>query len=135
MPKEFAAAEAYRRCMLTSARTFESSGLCQTRNPYYCGRRFGERADPGRLSACRQLLTSNDTAAAAANYTVPPIVRARLSEYRACLSTIRTTVPPHSHSYKMQNRIVRFVNFRQFLTFRKFLNVIFVTISIKCHLK
>ena len=91
MPRQFSAATAYIRCLRTRARMFTSQH-CQSLNPYYCGRRFGEQVDTRKLAVCRQLLSSNDTAAAVANYTVPPRIVASIKKYRACLARIRATV-------------------------------------------
>ena len=95
MPRQFSAATAYARCLRTRARMF-TSPFCQSLNPHYCGRRFGEFADVDRLTVCRILSSGNGTAA---NYTVPPLVAARTRRYRTCLAKVRTTVAPHTYFY------------------------------------
>ena len=89
-PRQFAAATAYRYCLRGRARMF-SPQVCQSFNPYYCGRRFGEKTDQ-RLTVCRQLLSGNVTA----DYGVPPSVIARIKKYRACLDRARSTVAPRT---------------------------------------
>ena len=93
MPTHFAAASAYIRCLQARTRTINAT-RCQSLNPYYCGQRFGEYDDLGRLRVCRQLLSSSDTraAAAGANYAVPPRALTNIINYRACLARIRATV-------------------------------------------
>jgi len=87
MPRQFASINAYTRCLRRRTKPYMSR-TCQSINPYYCGRRFGEHAAVDRLSVCRQLLSGGDTT----NYTVPPIIRTKISRYRACLARVRSQV-------------------------------------------
>jgi len=94
MPRQFSMATAYIRCLRTRARMFTSQ-TCQSVNPYYCGKRFGEHADVSHLTVCRQLLNSNETAF---NYTsVPPPIIAKTRRYQSCLARIRSTVALYSN--------------------------------------
>ena len=117
-PEEFAATSAYIGCLQARTRTINAT-RCQSLNPYYCGLRFGEHDDLGRLSICRQLLSSNDTRAAA-NYAVPPLALTKIINYRACLASIRTTVTSHRLEKipRIKKCFLRFIVFKGFFVRR-----------------